>query len=95
MKMLIRDGHRVRTFFSSKSKDKRAKVSRHPLRSRKLVLVFLSALLLIMAGLFESCDLFKTSQEWVLVNEVGDSATVTVPEGTYGSTFTETSDSSG
>lgn len=60
-----------------------------------MVLVFLSALLLIMAGLFESCDLFKTSQEWVLVNQAGDSATVKVPAGTYTSTFTETSNSNG
>jgi len=93
--MLIRNGLRVRTFFSTKSADGKAKLSRHPLRRKKLVLVFLSALLLVMAGLFESCDLFKTSQEWVLVNQMGDAATVTVPAGTYGSTFTETTDSNG
>jgi len=93
--MLIRNGLRVRTFFSTKSADGKAKLSRYPLRRKKLVLVFLSALLLVMAGLFESCDLFKTSQEWVLVNQMGDAATVTVPAGTYGSTFTETTDSNG
>lgn len=93
--MLIRNGLRVRTFFSTKSAGERAKVSRYPLLKKKLVLVFLFALLLVMAGLFESCDLFKTSQEWVLVNQMGDAATVTVPAGTYGSTFTETTDSNG
>jgi len=93
--MLIRNGLRVRTFFSTKSADGKAKLSRYPLRRKKLALVFLSALLLVMAGLFESCDLFKTSQEWVLVNQMGDAATVTVPAGTYGSTFTETTDSNG
>jgi hypothetical protein len=95
MKMLIRNGLRVRSFFSNKSADGRTKVSRHPVIRKKLVLVFLSALLLIMAGLFENCNLFKSSQEWVLVNQMGDTATVTVPAGTYGSTFTETSDSNG
>jgi len=95
MKMLIRNGLRVRTFFSAKSVDKRAKASRRPLRVKKLALVFLSALLLIMAGLFESCQFLQSSQEWILVNEIGDTATVTVPAGTYGSTFTETSDSIG
>jgi len=95
MKMLIRNGIRVRTFFSAKSVDKRAKVSRRPLRAKKLVLVFLAALLLVMAGLFESCNLFQTSQEWILVNQSGDTVTVTVPSGTYGSTFTETTDSNG
>ena len=93
--MLIRNGLRVRSFFSTKSVDKRAKVSRHPLPRKKLVLVLLSALLLIMAGLFESCNLFQSSQEWVLVNEMGDTVTVTVPSGTNGSTFTETNDSNG
>ena len=95
MKIIIRKGLRVRHFFSAKSVDGRAKVARHPLPRKKLVLVFLSALLLIMAGLFESCNLFKTSQEWVLVNQMGDSATVTVPAGTFTSTFTETSNSNG
>jgi len=95
MKMLIRNGLRVRTFFSAKSGDGRAKVSKHYLPSKKLVLVFLSALLLIMAGLFESCDLLQGSQEWVLVNQMGDTVTVTVPAGTNGSTFTETNDSDG
>ena len=95
MQRLIRNGLRVRTFFSKKSVDGKAKLSRRPLPGKKLVLVFLSALLLIMAGLFESCDLFKTSQEWVLVNQAGDSVTVTVPAGTYTSTFTETSNSNG
>jgi len=93
--MIIRNGLRVRHFFSTKSVDGRAKVSRHPLPRKKLVLVFLSALLLIMAGLFESCNLFQTAQEWVLVNQMGDTATVTVPAGTYTSTFTETSNSNG
>lgn len=95
MKIIIRNGLRVRHFFSAKSVDGRAKVSRHPLPRKKLVLVFLSALLLIMAGLFESCNLFQTAQEWVLVNQMGDTATVTVPAGTYTSTFTETSNSNG
>jgi len=95
MKIIIRNGLRVRDFFSAKSVDGRAKVSRHPSLRKKLVLVFLSALLLIMAGLFESCNLFQASQEWVLVNQMGDTATVTVPAGTYTSTFTETSDSNG
>ena len=95
MKMLIRNGLRVRSLFSTKSADKRATVSSRPLRAKKLVLVFLAALLLVMAGLFESCNLFKASQEWVLVNQAGDSVTVTVPAGTYGSTFTETADSNG
>jgi hypothetical protein len=95
MKMLTRNGLRVRRFFSMKSADKKANVSRHPLLARRLVLIFISALLLIMAGLFESCNLFQSSQEWVLVNEMGDTATVTVPAGTNGSTFTETSDSDG
>ena len=95
MKIIIRNGLRVRHFFSAKSVDGRTKVSRHPLPRKKLVLVFLSALLLIMAGLFESCDLFKTSQEWVLVNQMGDAATVTAPAGSCTSTFTETSNSNG
>ena len=96
MKMLIRNGLLVRTFFKMKSADGRANLSRHSLRRKKLVLVFLSALLLIMAGLFESCDLFKTSQqEWVLVNQAGDSVTVTAPAGTCTSSFTETTDSNG
>jgi hypothetical protein len=95
MKMLIRNGLRVRTFFRTKSADGRANLSRHSLRRKKLVLVFLSALLLIMAGLFESCDLFKSSQEWVLVNQAGDSVTVTAPAGSCTSTFTETTDSNG
>jgi hypothetical protein len=95
MKMLIRNGLRVRRFFSAESVDGRAKATVHPVLRKKLVLVFLSALLLIMAGMFESCNLFQTSQEWVLVNQMGDTATVTVPAGTYGSTFTETSGSSG
>jgi hypothetical protein len=95
MKIIIRNGLRVRHFFSTKSVNGRAKVSRHPLPRKKLVLVFLSALLLIMAGLFESCDLFQTSQEWVLVNQMGDTATVTVPAGTLTSTFTETCNSNG
>lgn len=93
--MIIRNGLRVRTFFSTKSIDVRAKVSRLPLLKKKLILIFLSALLLFIAGLFESCNLFQSSQEWVLVNEMGDTATVTVPAGTYGSTLTETSDSNG
>ncbi len=93
MKIIIRNGLRVRTFFSTKSIEGRANVSRHPSARKKLVLVFLSALLLIMAGLFESCNLFQTSQEWVLVNQMGDTATVTVPAGTLTSTFTETSNS--
>ncbi len=93
--MITRNGLRVRHFFSTKCVGRRVKVSRHPLPRKKLVLVFLSALLLIMAGLFESCDLFETSQEWVLVNQMGDTATVTVPAGTYTSTFTETSNSNG
>ncbi len=95
MKMLIRNGLRVRNFFSTKSADKKTKVSRHPLSAKKLVLVFLAALLLVMAGLFESCNLLQTSQEWVLVNQSGDTVTVAVPSGTYGSTFTETTDSNG
>ncbi len=95
MKIIIRNGLRVRTFFSTKSIDGKAKVTRHPSARKKLVLVFLSASLLVMAGLFESCDLFKASQEWVLVNQMGDTATVTVPAGTLTSTFTETSDSNG
>jgi hypothetical protein len=95
MKMLIINGLRFRTFFSAKSGDGRANLSRHSLRRKKLVLVFLSALLLIMAGLFESCDFFKFSQEWVLVNQAGDSATVTAPAGTCKSIFTETTDSTG
>jgi hypothetical protein len=96
MKMLIRNGLRVRRFFCSKSADGRAKVSRHSALRKKLVLVLLSVLLLVMAGLFESCNLLQGgSQEWVLVNEMGDTATVTVPAGTYGSTFTETNDSNG
>lgn len=95
MKILIRNGLRVRTFFSNKSVDGKAKVSRHLLPRKKLVLVFLSALLLIMAGLFESCDFFKTSQEWVLVNQAGDTVTVTAPAGTCTTTFTETTDSNG
>jgi len=93
--MLIRNGLKVRRFLSSKSVDGRVKASRHPVLSKKLVIVFLAALLLVMAGLFESCNLLQSSQEWVLVNEMGDTATVTVPAGTYGSTFTETSDSDG
>jgi len=93
--MIIRNGLRARHFFSTKCVGRRAKVSRHPLPRKKLVLVFLSALLLIVAGLFESCDLFKTSQEWVLVNQMGDAATVTAPEGSCASTFTETSNSNG
>jgi hypothetical protein len=60
-----------------------------------LVLVFLSALLLTMVGLFESCNLLQSSQEWVLVNQMGDTVTVTVPAGTLTSTFTETSNSNG
>ena len=95
MKIIIRNGLRVRTFFSTKSIEGRAKMSRHSSARKKLVLVFLSALLLIMAGLFESCNLFQSSQEWVLVNQMGDSATVKVPAGTYTSTFTETSNSNG
>ena len=95
MKIIIRNGLRVRHFFSAKSADGRAKFSCHTLPRKKLVLVFLSALLLIMAGLFESCNLFQASQEWVLVNQMGDTATVTVPAGTYTSTFTETSNSNG
>lgn len=95
MKIIIRNGLRVRTFFSTKSIEGRANVSRHPSARKKLVLVFLSALLLIMAGLFESCNLFQSSQEWVLVNQMGDTATVKVPAGTYTSTFTETSNSNG
>ena len=94
--MLIRNGLKVRRFLSSKNVDGRVKESRHPVLSKKLVLVFLSALLLVMAGLFESCNLLQGgSQEWLLVNEMGDTATVTVPAGTYGSTFTETNDSNG
>lgn len=85
--MLIRNGFRVRTFFSTKSVDGKARVSRHLLPGKKLVLVFLSALLLIMAGLFESCNLFQASQEWMLVNQADDSVTVTVPAGTYTSTY--------
>jgi hypothetical protein len=95
MKMLIRNGLRVRRFFSAESVDGRARAILQPVLRKKLVLVFLSALLLIMAGMFESCNLFQTSQEWVLVNQMGDTATVTVPAGTYGSTFTETSSSNG
>ena len=95
MKIIIKNGLRVRHFFSAKSVDGRAKVSRHPLPGKKLVLVFLSVLLLTMAGLFESCNLFQSSQEWVLVNQMGDTATVKVPAGTYTSTFTETSNSNG
>jgi len=95
MKIITRNGPRVRHFFSAKSVDGKAKVSRHPSPRKKLVLVFLSALFLIMAGLFESCNLFKTSQEWALVNQMGDIATVTVPAGTLTSTFTETSNSNG
>ena len=95
MKIIIRNGLRVRHFFSTKSVDGGAKISRHPLPRKKLVLVFFSALLLIMAGLFESCNLFQTSQEWVLVNQMGDTATVKVPAGTLTSTFTETSNSNG
>ena len=95
MKIIIRNGLRVRHFFSAKSADGRAKFSCHLLPRKKLVLVFLSVLLLIMAGLFESCNLFKTSQEWVLVNQMGDSATVTAPAGSCTSTFTETSNSNG
>ncbi len=95
MKIIIRNGLRVRHFLSTKCIGRRAKVSRHPSARKKLVLVFLSALLLIMVGLFESCDLFKTSQEWVLVNPMGDIATVSVPAGTLTSTFTETSNSNG
>jgi hypothetical protein len=95
MKMLIRNGLRVRRFFSAESVDRRARAILQPVLRKKLVLVFLSALLLIMAGMFESCNLFQTSQEWVLVNQMGDTATVTVPAGTYGSTFTETSSSNG
>lgn len=93
--MLIRNGLRVRDFFSPRIADGKAMVSRHSVLRKKLVLIFLSALLLVMAGLFESCNLFQSSQEWVLVNEMGDTATVTVPAGTHGSTFTETSDSNG
>ncbi|MBA7623819.1 hypothetical protein ES703_31218 [subsurface metagenome] len=93
--MITRNGLRVRHFFSTKCVGRRVKVSRHPLPRKKLVLVFLSALLLIMAGLFESCDLFETSQEWVLVNQMGDAATVTAPAGSCTSTFTETSNSNG
>jgi hypothetical protein len=95
MKMLIRKGLRVRNFFSTKSADKRATVSRSPLRAKKLVLVCFAALLLVMAGFFEGCNLFQQSQEWTLVNQMGDTATVTVPAGTNGSTFTETADSNG
>jgi hypothetical protein len=95
MKIITRNGPRVRHFFSAKSVDGKAKVSRHPSPRKKLVLVFLSALFLIMAGLFESCNLFKTSQEWALVNQMGDIASVTVPAGTLTSTFTETSNSNG
>lgn len=95
MKIIIRNGLRVRTFFSMKSIDGRTKMSRHLSPRKKLVLVFLSVLLLIMAGLFESCNLFQTSQEWVLVNQSGDSVTVTVAAGTYTSTFNETSNSNG
>ena len=68
--MFIRNGLRVRTFFSTKSIDGRAKVSQHSSPRKKLVLIFLSAFLLIMAGLFESCNLFQSSQEWVLVNQM-------------------------
>jgi hypothetical protein len=95
MKMLFRNGLRVRNFFSKKSADKRATASRRPLRAKKLALVFFAALLLVMAGLFQGCNLFQQSQEWTLVNQMGDTATVTVPAGTNGSTFTETSDSNG
>ncbi len=95
MKIIIRNGPRVRHFFSAKSVEGRAKVYRHPSPRKKLVLVFLSALLLIMVGLFESCNLFQTAQEWVLVNQMGDTATVKVPAGTLTSTFTETSNSNG
>ncbi len=93
--MLIRNGLRVRSFFSTKSVRESARIYRHPVLKKKLLLVMLSALILIMAGLFESCNLFQSSQEWVLVNEMGDTATVTVPAGTYGSTFTETNGSNG
>jgi len=95
MKMLIRNGLRARNFFSTKSADKRAKVSRRPLHAKRLVLVLLASLLLVVAGLFESCNIFQASQEWVLVNQSGDSVTVTVPAGTNGSTFTETAESNG
>jgi hypothetical protein len=95
MKMLFRNGLRVRNFFSRKSADKRATVSRRPLRAKKLVLVFFAALLMVMAGFFQGCNLFQQSQEWTLVNEMGDSVTVSVPAGTHGSTFTETADSNG
>ncbi len=95
MKIIIGNGLRVRHFFSTKCLVRRAKVSRQPSLRKKLVLVFLSASLLIMMGLFESCNLFQTSQEWVLVNQSGDSVTVTVPAGTNTSTFTETSNSNG
>ena len=95
MKMLIRNGLRVRNFFSTENADKRVTVSRRPLRAKKLVLVFLASLLLVVAGLFQSCNIFQASQEWVLVNQSGDSVTVTVPAGTNGSTFTETADSNG
>ena len=93
--MLIRNGLRVRNFFSTKSADKRATVSCRPLRAKKLVLVFFAALLLVMAGSFEGCHLFQQSQEWTLVNQSGDTVTVTVPAGTNGSTFTETAESMG
>ncbi len=93
--MLVRNGLRIPDFSSAKSADKGAKPSRLPLCAKKLVLVFLAALLLTMAGMFESCHLFQMSQEWLLVNESGDTVIVTVPAGTYGSTFTETAESNG
>ena len=95
MKILIRNGLRVRDLFITKSTDKRAKVSCRPVWAKRLVLVFLAVLLLVMAGFFEGCNLFQQSQEWTLVNQSGDTVTVTVPAGTNGSTFTETADSNG
>lgn len=93
MKPLIRNRLQVRSFFSPENTDRRAKVCQHSFRLKKLVPFFLSALLLIMVGLFESCELFQASQEWTLVNQAGDIAYVEVPAGTFSSTFTEISSS--
>ena len=93
MKLLIRNRLQVRPFLSTESTDRRTKVSRHSFRLKKLVLFSLSVLLLVMIGLFTSCELFQASQEWALVNQAGDTVYVEVPAGTYSSTFIEISSS--
>lgn len=91
MKLLIRNRLQVLPFLGRENADRRANAFRHSFRLKKLVLFFLSALLLVMVGLFTSCELFQASQQWILVNQSGDTVTVEVPAGTYTSTFTEVS----